>query len=946
MTRILALCRAAAATLTLIALVFLSPALLTSFGNPISEVIDAFSNDLASDASRSETLLVGVLVVIGWIAWLMITAAIVNEVRAAARGRMARTLPLLPGMQSLARTLVSSVTLVGALLSTTHVAVAPLAPMASVTALTEPGPHDLAEPHGAPDGDAPMTAPAGPSYRVVRSDTWWSMAERLLGTGSRWHEIVAANEGRTMVDGTLVTAATPSPRPGWTVTLPNDAVLPLSLSGREDPPATPDPNEHLVMAGDTLWEIAVDQLPPGSSTERVAEVVTRLVEANRSRVQPDGRSLTDPNVLEPGWILTIPPLPKPEEMGSASPDSVVVQAGDTLWDLAEVHLDSGERYPEIVDLNRGVTQPDGRALEDPDLILPGWRLDLPPSGPSIDESPPAVEKPPAEGTGSSETPPADAEPVPATPSTAGTVPTTSPETPAPVVPSSLAPSTQPAHVDHHDPATDESRAVPVGLLAGGIATAGVVLMLDRRRRVQRQRRRSGHVLPAPPVDEEVAEYCLRDGTDVLRAERVAVALQAAAAGLGNDDLPAIRYVSATDDSVRVHLADVTTSVPAGFEEVDGTWVTAVPHAELVALAEGGIDPLPLLCPIGTTADGTEILVDLDRVGVAWISGPDDRVTSLLRSMALSLSTSVWASSPRVVAVGMSGGIAELDWVDTTLTLTEGLAVASRNLPTNSDRRSSSTTLDPGDPVVVVSGTTCWETHRHQLEEISDGAPSGNVAVLPGPGIDGVGAVMTVDNDGRIRLPDVDIEVRANGLSDDDVRVVLDILDHAAELGTDVPSPSELPVGVRPLPTLADELEGYDVLVRVMGDVTVERLGRGTGTEPVVFERTRSQEAVVYLAAREEGRGVAIEDVRAALWPDGRAVDQTVRNTVSRARRGLGDDSDGEPYLPSPVDGRYHLSDRVVTDFELFWSMRQTASELDDPDLCRPSARSGVAAGQR
>ena len=39
-----------------------------------------------------------------------------------------------------------------------------------------------------------------------------------------------------------------------------------------------------------------------------------------------------------------------------------VEAGDTLWDLAEHYLGSGTRWHEIADLNTGVRQADGTVL--------------------------------------------------------------------------------------------------------------------------------------------------------------------------------------------------------------------------------------------------------------------------------------------------------------------------------------------------------------------------------------------------------------------------------------------------------------------------------------------------------------------------------------------------------------------------------------------------------
>jgi hypothetical protein len=75
-----------------------------------------------------------------------------------------------------------------------------------------------------------------------------------------------------------------------------------------------------------------------------------------------------------------PALPVPARpLGSGPRPAVVVQPGDNLWRLAEVRLPGSARAPEIarrVELlhraNREVIGPD------PDLILPGQRLVVPP----------------------------------------------------------------------------------------------------------------------------------------------------------------------------------------------------------------------------------------------------------------------------------------------------------------------------------------------------------------------------------------------------------------------------------------------------------------------------------------------------------------------------------------------------------------------------------------
>ena len=118
---------------------------------------------------------------------------------------------------------------------------------------------------------------------------------------------------------------------------------------------------------DTLWLLAEQYLGAG---ERFVEIV----ELNRGEVQPDGRSLGDDGRLYPGWTLA---LPADAAVDAARPDRHRVVRGDTLWQIAEDELGDPLRYPEIAGANRGDLQPDGRRLEDPDIILPGWVLEIP-----------------------------------------------------------------------------------------------------------------------------------------------------------------------------------------------------------------------------------------------------------------------------------------------------------------------------------------------------------------------------------------------------------------------------------------------------------------------------------------------------------------------------------------------------------------------------------------
>ncbi len=143
------------------------------------------------------------------------------------------------------------------------------------------------------------------------------------------------------------------------------------------PTRTPKPSPVVTTARhDTLWLLAEQHLGSG---ERFVEIVA----LNRGVPQPDGRSLGDDGRVYPGWTLTLPADAKAD---APRPDRHRVVRGDTLWQIAEDELGDPTRYEQIVALNDGDLQPDGLALADPDLILPGWVLELPDDGRSVDDA--------------------------------------------------------------------------------------------------------------------------------------------------------------------------------------------------------------------------------------------------------------------------------------------------------------------------------------------------------------------------------------------------------------------------------------------------------------------------------------------------------------------------------------------------------------------------------
>jgi hypothetical protein len=136
---------------------------------------------------------------------------------------------------------------------------------------------------------------------VERGDSPWSLAEAHLGDGLRWRELYEINRGNPQPDGRSWT----NPElivPGWQLRLPSAQHLPTPQSPIETTDATDV--VHVVQRGDTLSSIADQYL--GDPTR-----YPELFEANCDRIQPDGRRLTDPNLIVVGWSIVIPATQEP-----------------------------------------------------------------------------------------------------------------------------------------------------------------------------------------------------------------------------------------------------------------------------------------------------------------------------------------------------------------------------------------------------------------------------------------------------------------------------------------------------------------------------------------------------------------------------------------------------------------------------------------------------------
>ena len=279
-----------AATLVVLILVIGMPLMLTAIG---ARPWDIELSELRVLLSRPDdgTLAVTVITVAAWTAWIVVAVSVVVEAVALIRGVSAPSLPGLGLPQHGARQLVAVAALLFIATSTVSLAVSP-APVHAASAA--PVPHTpqlgsadtapvLAESAPVPTGVSASPATAIIDYTVKRGDSLWRIAERMLGDGGRYREIVDLN--REVLHG----------RPDFIV-----AGTVLKVPQEADSSATDHTvKEYEVQPGDTLSEIAETQL---GDPLRYPD----LFQASRDTIQHNGAHLTDPDLIKPGWTITIP----------------------------------------------------------------------------------------------------------------------------------------------------------------------------------------------------------------------------------------------------------------------------------------------------------------------------------------------------------------------------------------------------------------------------------------------------------------------------------------------------------------------------------------------------------------------------------------------------------------------------------------------------------------
>ena len=365
-----------------------------------------------------ETLVVKTLAIVVWVTWAQLVWAITVETAAAIRGKVARRTATLPGIQAAAARLVATVSLIVSSFGPVRPAIATPLPVidsppttAAVLVIDDPAtPQSIAS--VVADEEAASVVD-GPTFRVASiRQSYWSIAQETTGDPHRWTEIRDLNVGRTMTDGTVLTAGHEDLQPGWRLALPADAVLPIEAY---------EESQVTVEKGDNQWKLAEehleDVLDRDVTDAEVAPYWRDMVDENRDNIRSG-----DPDLIYPGEVLDLPapaesltdweaPAAAGNDEAAASEDAAVddaIDAMDQILAPADTSQDATssaeadsvgevadseaatwvEEEVDAIDQDWLASGPEGELIVESDATIPGdiqmWVTEEVPSVAAID----------------------------------------------------------------------------------------------------------------------------------------------------------------------------------------------------------------------------------------------------------------------------------------------------------------------------------------------------------------------------------------------------------------------------------------------------------------------------------------------------------------------------------------------------------------------------------
>lgn len=942
-------------------LVGIPAGLIVFAGNPLPTMAELQAAFTMPDYTGS--FLAGtILPIAAWIAWATFALGFLAELPSQLRGRPRARIPLLGVQQKIMGALLAAVIALFSPAAAFATAVPTSAPVASASITSVAVASD--------ESAAQTTIEAGPEYVVQASDTLYRIAESTMGDRGRWTDIAQLNYGIVQADGGSLDS-THWVQEGWVLTLPADAVVAAPEVAAADAATAAETvtqityEQRVIVSGDTLWDIAQERLGDGN---RYPEIF----EASKSTIQPDGRTLTDPDWIYPGWTVRIPVV------------TTVPVAPPASGDVGGA-----------IDPSAGATDSDEAAD----------------AGAAADEGAGGAEGAAGGAASGGETGTADEG------AGLGFTTETSPQ-----------PATEedqvPAAAENVDAADADEQGIEdyfnVATIGGigGILAAGLLTLLGFRRLAQRRNRKPRQRIAMPDETLATVELELRAVENPLGAEAVDTALRHLAlwAQETGERLPSLYALRLDESSVAVYL-DEPTDLPAPFTQYDPedklAWMVALTDLEPLDTLPSA--PYPALVMLGHDDGDGHLFVDLERIGALNVTGTsEEQRRGVLTAIALELASNTWSGDVQITLVGVgdrlplalgSGRVRHVDDTDTLLRNLRGQAAAVEKALAElgveglEQARTSGVDAEAWAPEIIILGNTpdretCdaiselvtriprvgiaavssgdlaggWtlaltEDRRAQLEipaeepvaipltpqtvgtreyeEIlalfdvaTEGAPTGE-AVDDEPALDDLPAAEAADDvdeltvDDEVTAPDEIHEEAAaeDPLVDAEVSFPAPMASEAGELVDDAPAEVEEQPEV---PEEAGE-ESLAAVTRIHRGPYLQLLGpvevRGARGDAPVNPNTAAQwrsairrgtELVAFLSVTPNATA---EQVHAVFWPgqvtSGKKANDDRNGLLSKTRRWLGQDDHGEYFVPYITTGEYRLHPDVRSDWNDF-----------------------------
>lgn len=914
---------AAASVLAALVLVIGVPvALVLAVGWPLPHDVPTLDEARAAFDHRGvpTRVVIDVLAVIVWLAWVQLAWAIAAETIALARGRAAGRAAFLPGVQHLAGHLVASAALIATTLTPARAATPashqPLAALETPTA------------HAGPTGAHP-SAPAEAARRpevvervhdIVHGDTFWGLAERYLGDGARWREIRDHNIGRAVAPGRTLAATEDALDVGWRLLIPTTpqppapagttgpgpVPTPIPAPGGRPAPAgaTTNGDGHQVTAqpGDSMWRLAehtlFTRLGRPATDDEIRGYWIEFVEANRDRlIHPHS-----PDLIHTGQTFELPPVEAPP--GDSGSDDTAAPTPPADQPAPGPPPENGSDTP--VDADHDPTTSTRRPPGPPDQ-----------AGPTTTNTP------------TTSHPPSSAEAAPA--------PTSAPATTAPT-----GREPAPALPDQTDADDSSDTGIADVLIPAGVSAALAALTLRalaRRRRARRRSARPGATTPARPARDIETERALAtaSGDALDRVWHTVRALNDPLRTLPDPPTVTGIVVHPTGD-VTIHLDAPTAPVEPFIPSPATPSAWHLPADQAEPLPDDEVEPVPVLetvVALGTTDEGDWVFLDLESVGAISIDGDRHHATRLLRSITAELALQPTNHYVDLTVVGSIGtptiteqGIVTVDRLDETLvrrlqrtaTDTDTYLAAEHTASTHTGR-ARGLPRDGLVVTVVAAGRSADPVLLHRLSEASMPGGRGLALVALDPLLDPAIQLVAHD-DGEIRIPHLGLTATAAGLDADELRRVDGLL--ASEPDSVTAGPDTSDIATTPADAAATpDNPAWDYQVRLFADHRVETRDGDTisfrygGDNPAVPNKNtnRGPELLAYLTLRPD-RAATTDEIRDHLWWGKSISERTVTTLIYGTRKVLG----GTTYLSyaegDPHRSKYLLAPTVVTDVEL------------------------------